>query len=75
MGKVVVHLIWEKLFSFSFAHFFWSFSSSVLGKVIKWLWQIVGKEFSEEEQGKFLKFCTSCSKPPILGFSALHPRY
>ena len=30
-------------------------------------------EFSPEEQGKFLKFATSCSKPPVLGFRTMRP--
>eukprot|EP00039_Didymoeca_costata_P014348 m.230500 g.230500 ORF g.230500 m.230500 type:complete len:275 (+) comp16000_c0_seq7:2639-3463(+) len=41
-------------------------------KVISWLWQIVG-DMSAEDQGKFLKFITSCSKPPVLGFCTLNP--
>lgn len=28
-----------------------------------------------EEQGKFLKFVTSCSKPPVLGFQQLAPAF
>ena len=43
-------------------------------KVIKWLWSIVGA-MSTEEQGKFIKFVTSCSKPPVLGFAALRPSF
>jgi ubiquitin-protein ligase E3 B len=43
-------------------------------RVIKWLWQVVA-EFSTTEQGLFLKFVTSCSKPPVLGFSALRPQF
>ena len=41
-------------------------------KVIRWLWQIVA-EFSAEGQGKFLKFVTSCGKPPVLGFEVPQP--
>ena len=43
-------------------------------KVIKWLWQIV-EELPPEEQARFLKFVTSCSKPPVLGFAALQPPF
>ena len=42
--------------------------------MIKWLWQIVD-ELPPEDQAKFLKFVTSCSKPPILGFAALQPPF
>lgn len=41
-------------------------------RVIKWLWQAVA-EFTVEEQAMFLKFVTSCSKPPVLGFATLQP--
>jgi ubiquitin-protein ligase E3 B len=44
-------------------------------RVIRWLWDIVGNEFSVDEQKQFLKFVTSCSKPPILGFSTLEPKF
>ena len=43
-------------------------------KVIKWMWQVV-EELTPEEQGKFLKFITSCSKPPVLGFGSLSPAF
>lgn len=43
-------------------------------RVVKWLWQVVG-EMDIEEQGRFLKFVTSCSKPPVLGFQTLHPPF
>eukprot|EP01135_Chromosphaera_perkinsii_P005098 Nk52_evm9s316 gene=Nk52_evmTU9s316 len=42
--------------------------------VVKWLWDCVS-EFSGEDQGLFLKFVTSCSKPPLLGFSSLQPPF
>lgn len=31
-------------------------------RVIGWLWDILAKEFSEEERRLFLKFVTSCSR-------------
>jgi hypothetical protein len=43
-------------------------------KVIKWLWEVVAS-MNPEEQGKFLKFVTSCSKPPVLGFQQLQPPF
>ena len=32
-------------------------------------------EFEAEDQGAFLKFVTSCSKPPVLGFKTLQPPF
>ena len=43
--------------------------------VIGWLWDVLEKDFSEEERGLFLKFVTSCSKPPLLGFAYLDPPF
>ncbi|KAI9140489.1 hypothetical protein BKA69DRAFT_1079194 [Paraphysoderma sedebokerense] len=43
-------------------------------KVIINFWSVFS-EFSKEEKQKFLKFCTSCSKPPLLGFSNLNPKF
>ena len=44
-------------------------------RVISWLWDILANEFDVEERGKFLKFVTSCSKPPLMGFAHLHPKF
>ncbi|XP_064612255.1 ubiquitin-protein ligase E3B-like [Liolophura sinensis] len=44
-------------------------------KVICWLWDILNRDFSQEEKGLFLKFVTSCSKPPLLGFANLEPPF
>ncbi|KXZ44858.1 hypothetical protein GPECTOR_61g811 [Gonium pectorale] len=41
--------------------------------VIHCLWEALAS-FTPEEQGKFLKFITSCSRPPLLGFRYLEPR-
>ncbi|CAF0839771.1 unnamed protein product, partial [Didymodactylos carnosus] len=43
--------------------------------VIKWLWDLVEKEFTREERALFLRFVTSCSRPPLLGFSQLNPPF
>ena len=40
---------------------------------IRMLWRAVA-EFSNDEQRKFLKFVTSCSRVPLLGFAALEPK-
>ncbi|XP_034942891.1 ubiquitin-protein ligase E3B isoform X2 [Chelonus insularis] len=44
-------------------------------RVVCWLWDILEKDFSEEERGLFLKFVTSCSKSPLLGFAHLEPQF
>ncbi|KAG2447722.1 hypothetical protein HYH02_007182 [Chlamydomonas schloesseri] len=41
--------------------------------VIHCLWEALAS-FTPEEQGKFLKFVTSCSRAPLLGFRYLEPR-
>ena len=30
---------------------------------------------NNKEQKLFLRFVTSCSKPPVLGFETLHPKF
>ncbi|KAJ1979654.1 ubiquitin-protein ligase (E3) [Dimargaris verticillata] len=40
--------------------------------VIERFWRVV-RQFSEEEKRLLLKFVTSCSRPPLLGFKELHP--
>ena len=44
-------------------------------RVINWLWDILDKDFTSKERGSFLKFVTSCSKPPLLGFQHLEPPF
>ncbi|KAG5678886.1 hypothetical protein PVAND_008514 [Polypedilum vanderplanki] len=44
-------------------------------RVINWLWDILAKDFTEEERRLFLKFVTSCSRPPLLGFSHMEPQF
>jgi len=44
-------------------------------RVVVWLWDILEKDFSDKEKGSFLKFVTSCSKPPLLGFENLEPPF
>ena len=43
-------------------------------RVIKWLWQIV-EEWDNEDRERLLKFVTSVSKPPLLGFEHLSPPF
>ncbi|XP_053509842.1 ubiquitin-protein ligase E3B-like isoform X3 [Ictalurus furcatus] len=40
-------------------------------RVIIWLWDILSSDFTPEERAMFLKFVTSCSRPPLLGFAYL----
>ena len=44
-------------------------------RVIIWLWDILEKDFDVRERALFLKFVTSCSKPPLLGFQHLEPPF
>lgn len=44
-------------------------------RVVVWLWDILAKDFTEEERRLFLKFVTSCSKSPLLGFAQLEPPF
>ncbi|GAB0093851.1 ubiquitin-protein ligase E3B [Sergentomyia squamirostris] len=44
-------------------------------RVVGWLWDILARDFTEEERKLFLKFVTSCSKPPLLGFAHLEPPF
>uniref|UniRef100_A0A915CEU8 Ubiquitin-protein ligase E3B n=2 Tax=Parascaris univalens TaxID=6257 RepID=A0A915CEU8_PARUN len=44
-------------------------------RLIKWLWQILECDFSVEERHLFLKFVTSCSRAPLLGFAYLEPPF
>ena len=44
-------------------------------RVINWLWEILEKDFSPKERCLFLRFVTSCSKPPLLGFQHLEPTF
>jgi len=41
---------------------------------IKMFWQVVS-EMTPAEQRDLLKFVTSCSRPPLLGFGYLYPRF
>lgn len=41
---------------------------------IQQFWKVV-ENFSEEEKQQLLKFVTSCSRPPLLGFKDLFPPF
>jgi len=40
--------------------------------IVQWLWKAV-EEMTPDQQRKFLKFMTSCSRQPLLGFSSMVP--
>ncbi|XP_072307055.1 ubiquitin-protein ligase E3C [Eucyclogobius newberryi] len=42
--------------------------------VIQIFWEVV-ESFTDEEKRKLLKFVTSCSRPPLLGFKELYPAF
>lgn len=44
-------------------------------RVINWLFDILENDFDGKEKALFLKFVTSCSKPPLLGFAHLEPPF
>ena len=54
-------------------HYYGGFHDS--HRVIIWLWDILEKDFEVRERALFLKFVTSCSKPPLLGFQHLEPPF
>lgn len=43
-------------------------------QVIQWFWEIVRWDFTMEDRAALLKFITSCSRQPLLGFSKLMPK-
>ncbi|CAI5730593.1 unnamed protein product [Hyaloperonospora brassicae] len=43
-------------------------------QVIQWFWEIVKEDFTPEDRAALLKFITSCSRQPLLGFSKLVPQ-
>ncbi|XP_039770984.1 ubiquitin-protein ligase E3B isoform X2 [Ornithorhynchus anatinus] len=44
-------------------------------RLIVWLWDILSSDFTPEERAMFLKFVTSCSRSPLLGFAYLKPPF
>ena len=40
---------------------------------VQHFWDILENDFTPEQQRKFLRFMTSCSRQPLLGFSSLEP--
>jgi hypothetical protein len=42
-------------------------------KYIKTFWDMLDKEFTDDDQAKLLLFVTSCTRPPLMGFKSMHP--
>jgi ubiquitin-protein ligase E3 C len=40
--------------------------------IMQWFWEII-EEMTVDQQQKFLRFMTSCSRQPLLGFRSLAP--
>jgi ubiquitin-protein ligase E3 C len=40
--------------------------------IVQWLWEVVD-DMAPDQQRKFLRFMTSCSRQPLLGFSSMAP--
>ena len=40
--------------------------------IVRWLWEVVG-EMTPCQQRQFLRFMTSCSRQPLLGFESMDP--
>ena len=43
-------------------------------ELIRWFWEIVHNDLTDDQLGLLLKFVTSCSRAPILGFQHLQPQ-
>ena len=41
--------------------------------IMKWFWEVL-EEMTPQQQRQFLKFMTSCSRQPLLGFGHLEPK-
>lgn len=46
-----------------------------LHPTIELFWKVISEDFTDEERRKLLKFVTSTPRAPLLGFSALNPRF
>jgi hypothetical protein len=42
---------------------------------VRWLFEILESECTVDDMGRFLMFVTSCSRPPLLGFKVLFPKF
>eukprot|EP00471_Norrisiella_sphaerica_P012991 CAMPEP_0184495414 /NCGR_PEP_ID=MMETSP0113_2-20130426/31259_1 /TAXON_ID=91329 /ORGANISM="Norrisiella sphaerica, Strain BC52" /LENGTH=720 /DNA_ID=CAMNT_0026881593 /DNA_START=827 /DNA_END=2989 /DNA_ORIENTATION=+ len=44
-------------------------------ELIRWFWSILDNDFDEKERRHLLKFSTSVSRSPLLGFKHLYPKF
>lgn len=44
-------------------------------RTVRWFWEIIQNDLSTSEQQQLLRFVTSCSRPPVLGFGTLNPKF
>ncbi|GAB5356756.1 hypothetical protein AAMO2058_000316200 [Amorphochlora amoebiformis] len=44
-------------------------------ELIEWFWDILDQDFDEKDRRAFLKFATSVSRSPLLGFEHLNPKF
>ncbi|XP_046852601.1 ubiquitin-protein ligase E3C-like [Xenia sp. Carnegie-2017] len=56
------------------AHTFYAGGLSAEHESVRHFWSAV-LSFKEEQRRQLLKFVTSCSRPPLLGFKELHPPF
>lgn len=56
------------------AHTLYSAGYAASHEVIRWFWELVD-EFSEDDRSALLRFSTSSSRAPLLGFQALDPQF
>jgi len=68
---IVSSLFSSSAFTFS-TSFVYNTTDHPSQPVMEWFWEVI-EEFTPEQQRKFLKFMTSCSRQPLLGFSSLEP--
>lgn len=44
-------------------------------ELIRWFWDILDRDFDEKDRRAFLKFSTSVSRSPLMGFRHLYPKF
>ena len=42
---------------------------------VRWFWDVVERDMSDADRALLLRFVTSCSRAPLLGFSGLNPPF
>eukprot|EP00747_Dinoflagellata_sp_TGD_P060881 gnl/TRDRNA2_/TRDRNA2_152260_c1_seq1.p1 gnl/TRDRNA2_/TRDRNA2_152260_c1~~gnl/TRDRNA2_/TRDRNA2_152260_c1_seq1.p1 ORF type:complete len:524 (-),score=111.89 gnl/TRDRNA2_/TRDRNA2_152260_c1_seq1:179-1546(-) len=57
------------------AHTVYSGGYNEESPVVQWFWALLQHHLELEDMGRFLMFTTSCSRPPLLGFKTLCPKF